>query len=71
MRYRVDLFGQDATGAGPAWRTIASDKDEYRAELHEMTKTHREGLPAWAVFRREKVEQDGHFGPERFELAVR
>jgi len=40
-------------------------------ELHEMTKTYRAGLPAWAVFRGEKVEQEGHFPVERFLLAVK
>jgi hypothetical protein len=40
-------------------------------QLHDMTKTYRAGLPAWAVFRGEKVEIEGHFGSERFELAVR
>jgi len=40
-------------------------------EPHEMTKTYRAGLPAWAVFRGEKVESEGYLGPERFELAVR
>ena len=30
-------------------------------QLHEMTKTYRAGLPAWAVFRGEKVEKEGHF----------
>jgi hypothetical protein len=39
-------------------------------QLHEMTKTYRAGLPAWAVFRGEKVEQEGHFPPERFDLTV-
>lgn len=39
-------------------------------QLHEMTKTYRAGLPAWAVFRGEKVERDGHFAPDRFDLAV-
>jgi hypothetical protein len=32
---------------------------------------YRAGLSAWAVVRGEQVEQEGHFGPERFELAVR
>ncbi len=40
-------------------------------QLHEMTKTYRAGLPAWAVFRGEKVEQEGHFPVERFDLAVK
>ena len=40
-------------------------------ELYEMTKTYRAGLPAWAVFRGEKVEKEGHFPIERFELAVK
>jgi hypothetical protein len=40
-------------------------------QLHEMTRTYRPGLPAWAVFRGEKVESEGHFPIERFELAVR
>jgi hypothetical protein len=40
-------------------------------QLHEMTKTYRAGLPAWAAFRGEKVEAEGHFPPEQFELAVR
>ena len=39
-------------------------------QLHEMTKTYRAGLPAWAVFRGEKIEKEGHFPPERFDLAV-
>jgi hypothetical protein len=39
-------------------------------ELHEMTKTYRAGLSAWAVFRGEKVEREGHFAPERFEIAL-
>jgi hypothetical protein len=39
-------------------------------QLHEMTKTYRAGLAAWAVFRGEKVEKEGHFPPERFDLAV-
>jgi hypothetical protein len=37
-------------------------------QLHEMTKTYRAGLPAWAVFRGEKVEREGHFPPERFDI---
>jgi len=40
-------------------------------ELHEMTKTYRAGMPAWAVFRGEKMEKEGHFPVERFELAVK
>ncbi len=40
-------------------------------QLHEMTKTYRAGLPAWAVFRGEKVEKEGHFPVERFSLAVK
>ncbi len=40
-------------------------------QLHEMTKTYRAGLPAWVAFRGEKVEAEGHFPPERFDLAVR
>jgi hypothetical protein len=40
-------------------------------QLHEMTKTYRPGLPAWAVFRGEKVEKEGHFPPERFELTAK
>jgi hypothetical protein len=40
-------------------------------QLHEMTKTYRPGLPAWAVFRGEKVEKEGHFPVERFSLAVK
>jgi hypothetical protein len=40
-------------------------------QLHEMTKTYRAGLPAWAVFRGEKVEREGHFPVERFSLAVK
>jgi hypothetical protein len=39
-------------------------------QLHEMTKTYRAGLPAWAVFRGEKPVREGHFPVERFELAV-
>jgi hypothetical protein len=39
-------------------------------ELHEMTKTYRAGLPAWAVFQGEKSTREGHFPVERFELAV-
>jgi hypothetical protein len=40
-------------------------------QLHEMTKTYRAGTPAWAVFRGEKVEKEGHFRVERFSLAVK
>ena len=40
-------------------------------QLFEMTKTYRAGLPAWAVFRGEKAETEGHFPVERFELAVK
>jgi len=40
-------------------------------QLHEMTKAYRPGTPAWAVFRGEKVEKEGHFPVERFELAVK
>ena len=40
-------------------------------QLHEMTKTYRAGLSAWAVFRGERVEKEGHFPVERFELAVK
>jgi hypothetical protein len=40
-------------------------------QLHEMTRTYRAGLPAWAVFRGEKVENEGHFPVERFSLAVK
>jgi hypothetical protein len=39
-------------------------------ELHEMTKTYRAGLPAWAVFRGEKAEREGHFPAERLEIAL-
>jgi hypothetical protein len=39
-------------------------------QLHDMTKTYRAGTAAWAVFRGEKVEKEGHFPPERFDLAV-
>jgi len=39
-------------------------------QLHEMTKSYRAGLSAWAVFRGEKVEREGHFAPERFEIAL-
>ena len=39
-------------------------------QLHEMTKTYRAGLPAWAVFRGEKVEREGHFPVERFEIEL-
>ena len=39
-------------------------------QLHEMTKAYRAGLPAWAVFRGEKVEREGHFAPEGFEIAL-
>jgi hypothetical protein len=40
-------------------------------QLHEMTKTYRAGMPAWAVFRGEKIEKEGHFPVERFDLAVK
>ena len=40
-------------------------------QLYEMTKTYRAGLPAWAVFRGDKVEKEGHFPVERFDLAVK
>jgi hypothetical protein len=40
-------------------------------QLHDMTKTYRAGLPAWAVFRGEKVEKEGHFDPEQFEVALK
>jgi hypothetical protein len=40
-------------------------------QLFEMTKTYRAGLPAWAVFRGEKAEKEGHFPVERFDLAVK
>ena len=40
-------------------------------QLHEMTKTYRAGLPAWAVFRGEKAEKEGHFPVERFRLDVK
>jgi len=40
-------------------------------QLHEMTKAYRPGTPAWAVFRGEKVEKEGHFPVERFSLAVK
>ena len=40
-------------------------------QLHEMTKAYRPGTPAWAVFRGEKVEKEGHFPVERFDLAVK
>jgi hypothetical protein len=40
-------------------------------QLYEMTKAYRAGTPAWAVFRGEKVEKEGHFPVERFELAVK
>jgi len=40
-------------------------------ELFEMTKTYRAGMAAWAVFRREKIEKEGHFPVERFLLAVK
>ncbi|MFN8096269.1 MAG: C45 family autoproteolytic acyltransferase/hydrolase, partial [Vicinamibacteria bacterium] len=39
-------------------------------QLHEMTKAYRAGLPAWAVFRGEKVEREGHFAPEGFEIPL-
>ncbi len=37
-------------------------------ELYEMTKTYRGGLPAWAVFKGEKAEKEGHFPVGRFVL---
>ena len=40
-------------------------------QLYEMTKAYRAGLPAWAVFRGDKLEQEGFFPVERFDLAVR
>jgi hypothetical protein len=40
-------------------------------QLHEMTKTYRAGVPAWAVFRGEKAEKEGHFPPERFDVPVK
>ena len=40
-------------------------------QLYEMTKAYRAGTPAWAVFRGEKVEKEGHFPVERFSLAVK
>jgi len=40
-------------------------------QLYEMTKAYRAGTPAWAVFRGEKVEKEGHFPVERFDLAVK
>jgi hypothetical protein len=40
-------------------------------QLHEMTKTYRAGLPAWVVFRGEKVEKEGHFPVERLSLEVK
>ena len=40
-------------------------------QLHEMTKTYRAGLPAWAVFRGEKVEKEGHFPVGRFSFPVK
>jgi hypothetical protein len=39
-------------------------------QLHEMTKTYRAGLPAWAVFREEKVVREGHFPPDGFEIDI-
>jgi hypothetical protein len=39
-------------------------------QLFEMTKTYRSGLPAFAVFKGEKVISEGHFGVERFSLAA-
>ena len=39
-------------------------------QLHEMTKAYRAGLPAWAVFRGEKVEREGHFAPEGFDIPL-
>jgi hypothetical protein len=39
-------------------------------QLGEMTKSYRAGLPAWAVFRGETVEREGHFAPEGFEIAL-
>lgn len=35
-------------------------------QLHEMTKVYKGGLPAWAVFKGDKVEREGHFPVERF-----
>ncbi|MCM2258609.1 MAG: C45 family autoproteolytic acyltransferase/hydrolase [Vicinamibacteria bacterium] len=40
-------------------------------QLHEMTKTYRPGLPAWAIFKGEKVEKEGHFPIEAFSLTVK
>ena len=40
-------------------------------ELHEMTKVYKGGLPAWAVFKGDKVEKEGHFPVERFVHAVK
>nr|MCU0232030.1 hypothetical protein [Acidobacteriota bacterium] len=37
-------------------------------ELHEMTKVYKGGLPAWAVFKGDKIEKEGHFPVERFVL---
>jgi len=35
-------------------------------QLYEMTKSYRSGLPAWAVFRKDKVESEGHFPVGRY-----
>ena len=39
-------------------------------ELYEMTKVYKPGLPAWAVFKGDKVEQDGYFPVGRFVTIV-
>lgn len=40
-------------------------------QLHEMTKTYRPGLPAWAVFEGDRVKKEGHFPVARFDLPLK
>jgi hypothetical protein len=40
-------------------------------QLHEMTKVYKGGLPAWAVFKGDKIDREGHLPVERFVVAVK
>lgn len=39
-------------------------------QLHEMTKSYRAGLPAFALFHGDRITREGHFPPARFDLAL-
>jgi hypothetical protein len=78
FRFRGKTYGGDHDGLYLALpnpfapkRTLHVFLSNTAQQLHEMTKTYRPGLPAWAIFEGDKVEAEGHFPIARFELPVK